>query len=96
MALAGIILGFVGIAGLILWIVFVAVVVHNLNTCLDQFPNNPNAVCTNRNFNTGSSGNDLNSGTFGNSGTAANSGSTGSSLNGGSTGAVRGLLFAFF
>lgn len=96
MALAGIILGFVGIAGLILWIVFVAVVVRNINTCLDQFPNNPNSVCTGRNFNTGTSGNSLNSGSFGNSGTAANSGSTGSSSNSGSAGAVSGLLFAYF
>jgi uncharacterized membrane protein len=98
MALAGIILGFVGIAGLILWIVFVAVVVHNINTCLNQFPNNPNSECRNGNFNfnTGTSGNSLNRGSFGDSGTSANSGSTGATPNSGSTGVVRGPVFAFF
>jgi hypothetical protein len=99
MALAGIILGFVGIAGLILWIVLIAAVVNNINTCLNQFPNNPNSVCgTNNNnlFNTGTSGNGLNTGSSGNGGTAANSGSTGSTLNGASTGIVSGPVFAFF
>lgn len=90
MALAGIILGFVGIAGVILWIVFVAVVVNDFNNCVNQFPNNPNSVCTNSNFNTGTSGNSLNSGT------SANSGSTGSTLNSGSSGVVGGPVFAFF
>jgi hypothetical protein len=91
MALAGIILGFVGIAGLILWIVFVSVVVNNINTCLNRFPNNPNAVCGNRNFNTGSSGNTFNTGSLGNSMSSTNTGST---SNGG--GVVRGPAFAFF
>lgn len=88
MALAGIILGFVGIAGVILWIVFVAVVVNNINTCLDQFPNTPNSVCTSHNFNTGTSGNSLNGGN------SANSGSTGSTLNSGGS-VVSGPVFAF-
>jgi predicted PurR-regulated permease PerM len=96
MALAGVILGFVGIAGLILWIVIIAVAVNNFDNCLNQYPNNPNAVCVNGNFNTGTSGNSLNSGSLGNSGTAANSGSSGSTPIGGSTGAVRGPVFAFF
>ena len=89
MALAGIILGFVGIAGLIIWIVAVAAIVHNVDNCLNQFPNNPNAACG-TNFNTGTSGN-----TF-NSGTSTNSGSTGSTPNGGSAGVVSGPVFAFF
>jgi hypothetical protein len=90
MALAGIILGLVGIAGLILWIVFVAVVVNNLNTCVNEFPNSPNSVCTSRNFNTGASGNSLNTGT------STNRGSTGSTFNSGSSGVVSGPAFAFF
>jgi hypothetical protein len=95
MALAGIILGFVGIAGLILWIVFVAVVVNNINTCLNQFPNNPNSACGNGNFNTGTSGNTLNTG-LGNSMSSTNSGSTGSTSNGGARGVVHGPASAFF
>ncbi len=95
MALAGIILGFVGIAGLILWITFVVVVVHNIDTCLRQFPDHPNAVCGTDNFNTGTSGNRLNTGSSGNSGTSANSGATGSTSNGG-TGVVSGLVSAFW
>ena len=51
MALAGIILGFVGIAGLILWIVFVVAVVNNINHCI-QFSNGT-GVCGSGNFNTG-------------------------------------------
>lgn len=96
MALAGIILGFVGIAGLILWIVAIVVVANNINNCLNQFPNNPNSACGNNNFNTGTSGNGLNSGSLGNTGTSANSGSTGSTTNSGSTGVVSGPVFAFF
>jgi hypothetical protein len=92
MALAGIILGFVGIAGLILWIVFVAVVVHNINTCINEYPNNPNAhsLCTGHSFNTGTSGNSLNTGT------STNRGSTGSTFNRGSSGVVSTPVFAFF
>jgi hypothetical protein len=98
MALAGIILGFVGIAGLILWIVFVLVAVHSLDTCLNQISDNPNSVCgsTGTGSNTGTSGNSLNSGSFGTSGTSANTGATGSTFNSGSgTGPVSGPLFAF-
>lgn len=96
MALAGIILGFVGIAGLILWIVFVSVVVNNLNTCLNQFPNNTNATCGNGNFNTGTSGNSFNTGSLGNSMSSTNNGSAGSTSNGAGTGSVHGPFFAFF
>ena len=78
--------GFVGIAGVILWIVAVAVVVHNFSTSLNQEPNSPNTVCSNTSFNTGTSGNSLNTGTSGNSGTCANGGSTGSTSNSGTTG----------
>jgi hypothetical protein len=96
MALAGIILGFVGIAGLILWIVVIVAVANNLNNCLYQFPNNPNSACGSNNFNSGTSGNSLNSGSLGNTGTSTNSGSTGSTTNSSSTGVVRGPLFSFF
>ncbi len=100
MALAGIILGFVGIAGLILWIILIAVVTNSINDCLNQIQSNPNSVCgTGNSFNTGDSGNTLNSGSSGNTGNSANSGSsgsTGSTLNSGSTGVVLGLRFAFF
>jgi hypothetical protein len=96
MALAGIILGFVGVAGLILWIVFLAVAVNNFNNCLNQYQSNPNSVCVNGNFNTGTSGNSLHSGSLGTSGKAAISGPTGSTPNWGSTGVVRGPVFAFF
>jgi hypothetical protein len=96
MALAGIILGFVGIAGLILWIVFVVAVLNNINTCLNQFPNNPNSACGSDNFNTGTSGNSLNTGSLGNGRTSTNSGSTGSTPNSGSTGVMSNPVFAFF
>ncbi len=96
MALAGIILGFVGIAGLILWIVVVVAVANNINNCLNQFPNNPNSVCGSTNFNTGTSGNSLNSGSLGNTGKSTKSGSTGSTTNSGSTGVVSGPVFSFF
>mgnify|MGYP001235207499 CR=1 FL=1 len=98
MATAGIILGFVGIAGLILWIVLSGAITSNINNCLDQLRNNSNSTCGTRNlFNTGNSGSGtLDSGTSGNTGTSANNGSTGSTLNAGSTGVVRGPEFAFF
>jgi hypothetical protein len=98
LALAGIILGFVGIAGLILWIILIAAVTNSINDCLNQIQSNPNSVCgTGNSFNTGDSGSGtLNSGSTGNSGTSANSGSTGSTFNSGSTGVVLGLRFAFF
>jgi hypothetical protein len=94
MAMAGIILGFVGIAGLILWIVVAVAVVNNINHCI-QFSNGT-GVCGSGNFNTGTTGNGLNSGSLGNTGTSANSGTTGSTSNSGSTGVVSGPVFAFF
>jgi hypothetical protein len=96
MALAGIILGFVGIAGLILWIVVIVAVANNVNNCLNQFPDNSNSACGSNNFNTGTSGNSLNTGSSGSTGTSNNSGTTGSTTNGGSTGVVRRPVFAFF
>jgi uncharacterized membrane protein len=96
MALAGIILGFVGIAGLILWIVVIIAVTNNINNCLDQFPNNPNSACGSNNFNTGTTGSGLNSGSLGNTGTSTNSGSSGSTTNSGSTGFVSGTVISFF
>lgn len=93
MALAGIILGFVGIAGLILWIVVFAVLVNNLNNCV-RFSNGTEVCGTGNTFNTGT--NRLNSGLFGNTGTSAVSGSTGSSSTSASMGPVSGPLFAFF
>jgi hypothetical protein len=81
MAVAGMVLGFVGIAGLILWIVFAVAVANNVNSVennIDTCLNNPHAsVCGN----TGNSGNAFNSGTTGNTGNASNSGTiTGSNL----------------
>lgn len=52
MATAGIVLGIVGIVGAILWIVAVAVAVHNVDTCL----NNLNAPNCGGLTNTGNSG----------------------------------------
>jgi hypothetical protein len=95
MALAGIILGFVGVAGVILWIVLFAVLVNNLNHCVRY--SNGTVLCGNgTSFNTGTTGNGPNSGSFGNSGNSANSGSTGSTPTTASTGAVIGPVFAFF
>jgi hypothetical protein len=84
----------VGIAGLILWIVFVVAVVNNINHCI-QFSKGT-GVCGSGNFNTGTTGTGLNSGSLGNTGTSANSGTTGSTSNSGSTGVVSGPVFAFF
>jgi hypothetical protein len=98
LAIAGIILGFVGIAGLILWIILIAAITNSINNCFNQVHNNPNSACGTGNLlNTGNSGNStLNSGSTGNSGTSTNSGSTGSTLNTGSTGLVLGPRSAFF
>jgi cytoskeletal protein RodZ len=96
LALAGIILGFVGVAGLILWIVLIAAITTSINNCFDQVNSNPNSTCaTGNSLNTGNSST-VNSGTTGSTGTSANSGSTGSTLNTGSTGVVLGPRFALF
>jgi hypothetical protein len=68
MAIAGIVLGFVGIAGLILWVILAVVVTTSLNDCLNQTNNtNTNTACGfNTNTGTGNSGNLFNSGSTGN------------------------------
>jgi hypothetical protein len=66
MAIAGIVLGFVGVVGLILWIVLVVAVTTSISDCLDQ----QTSSTTNCGTNTGT----------GNSGDFFNSGSTGNTL----------------
>ena len=63
MALAGIILGFVGVLGLILWIALVAVVATTIERCQSESGNRNDVTCTDVN-NLG------NGGTLGNSGTS--------------------------
>jgi hypothetical protein len=46
LALAGIILGFVGVFGLILWIVLIAAVANTVEHCHNVSPNSNAAVCT--------------------------------------------------
>jgi hypothetical protein len=66
MAIAGIVLGFVGIAGLILWIILAIAVTNSINDCFNQAQtNNSNTACG-INTNTGNSGNFFNSGSTGN------------------------------
>jgi hypothetical protein len=67
MALAGIILGFVGVAGLILWIVLVVAVTTTINNCFDNTPTNSNSATCGTNTGTGNSGGLFNSGSTGNS-----------------------------
>jgi hypothetical protein len=88
MATAGIILGFVGIAGLILWIILIVAITNSINNCVNQPASNSNSIC--------GTGNLFNTGNSGSTGTSTNSGSTGSTLNTGSTGVVLGPGFAFF
>jgi hypothetical protein len=73
MALAGIILGFVGVASLILWIVLVIAVTTTLNNCFDQSGTNVNSSTCVTNSGTGNSGGSFNSGTTGNLGNSASS-----------------------
>jgi hypothetical protein len=70
MAIAGIVLGFVGIAGLILWIVLAIVVTTSLDDCLNQTTNTNTSTSCGFNTNTGT----------GNSGDFFNSGSTGDTV----------------
>jgi hypothetical protein len=65
MATAGIVLGFVGIAGLILWIVVVVAVTTSINNCLNQFQNNSTGNCATNTGPTGNSGS-FNTGSTGN------------------------------
>lgn len=73
MALAGIILGFVGVASLILWIVLVIAVTTSLSNCFDHVQSNVNSSTCVTNNGTGNSGSTFNSGTTGNTGNAATS-----------------------
>jgi Domain of unknown function (DUF4190) len=68
MALAGIILGFVGVASLILWIVLVIAVTTSITNCFDHVQNNVNSSTCVTNSGTGNSGDSFNSGTTGNTG----------------------------
>lgn len=71
MALAGIILGFVGVASLILWIVLVIAVTTSIDNCFDHVQNNVNSSTCVTNSGTGNSGSTFNSGTTGNTGNGA-------------------------
>jgi hypothetical protein len=68
MAIAGIVLGFVGIVGLVLWIILAIVVTTSLHDCLNQTNNtNTSTACgINTNTGTGNSGDFFNSGSTGN------------------------------
>jgi hypothetical protein len=71
MALAGIILGLVGVASLILWIVFVIAVTTSISNCFDHVQTNVNSSTCVTNNGTGNSGSTFNSGTTGNTGNSA-------------------------
>ena len=71
MALAGIILGFVGVASLILWIVLVIAVTTSINNCFDHVQTNVNSSTCATNGRTGNSGGTFNSGTTGNTDNSA-------------------------
>ena len=63
MAIAGIVLGFVGVAGLVLWIILAIALTNSINDCFNQTnnSNNPCGITTN----TGNSGGLFNSGSTG-------------------------------
>jgi hypothetical protein len=69
MALAGIILGFVGVAFLVLWIVLVAAVTTHFDDCFHQVSANSSTTTCGTNTGTGNSGNVFNSGNTGNAAT---------------------------
>jgi hypothetical protein len=71
MALAGIILGFVGVASLILWIVLVIAVTTSINNCFDHVQTNVNSSTCVSNSGTVNNGSTFNSGTTGNTGNSA-------------------------
>jgi hypothetical protein len=71
MALAGIILGLVGVASLILWIVFVIAVTTSISNCFDQVQTNVRSSTCVTNSGTGNRGSTFNSGTTGNTGNSA-------------------------
>jgi hypothetical protein len=65
MALAGIILGFVGVASLILWIVLVIAVTTTIDNCFNHSGSDVNSSTCVTNSGTGNSGNEFNSGNTG-------------------------------
>jgi len=71
MALAGIILGFVGVASLILWIVLVIAVTTSIDNCFNHSGSDVNSSTCVSNSGTGNSGSTFNSGTTGNTGNSA-------------------------
>ena len=73
MALAGIILGFVGVASLILWIFLVIAVTTSLSNCFDHVQNNVNSSTCATNSGSGNSGTTFNSGTTDITGNSASS-----------------------
>jgi hypothetical protein len=103
MATAGIVLGFVGIAGLIGWVVLLVAIAHNVNDC----SNNPNACDSGSSVDsyitgTVSGAGAAHGGSPGAAGTSANSGPNGSTPNNPNTpnaagaAVVTGPAFAFF
>jgi hypothetical protein len=67
MATAGIVLGCIGVVGLILWIVAIAVVTTSISNCFDQLQHNSNTTSCSSNTGTGNSGFGFNTGSTGNS-----------------------------
>ena len=65
MALAGIILGFVGVASLILWIVLVIAVTTTIDNCFNHVGTNSSSSTCVTNSGTGNNGNGFNSGNTG-------------------------------
>jgi hypothetical protein len=82
MALAGIILGFVGVVSLVLWIVLVAAVTTHFDDCFNQI--RANSSTTTCGTNTGNSGDVFNSGNTGNGASAPGVAPTGLGLRGAS------------
>jgi hypothetical protein len=100
LAVAGIILGLIGIAADILTFVLLAVFATNVNNSIENCVHNPNtAACdggitnntgntgsSSNTGNTGSSSNTGNTGSFGNTGNSGNSGTAPTTSNSGNTG----------
>jgi hypothetical protein len=76
LAIAGIVLGVIGVAGLILWIVLFAILASTVDNCLNQVQANPNAATVCGVTNTGSTGS---TGNTGNTGSIFAPGTTGNS-----------------
>lgn len=73
LAIAGVVLGLIGVAGLILWIVLFAILASTVDNCLNQAQANPNATNVCGVTNTGNTGNIFAPGTTGNSAAPARS-----------------------